>query len=185
MRPRIFGLGLSKTGTHSLNSALTALGFPSIHYPDPGLMLAGRFDDALRGFAAGTDISVAAFYRELDVYYPGSKFILTLRGDLEGWLESVGDHRRRRDGAAEDPGCPKAAVRRLVYGTSTFDRELFIMAYHRHASAVRAYFEGRPGTLLELDIIAGDGWDELCPFLRVETPEAPFPDLNKRKPAAA
>jgi hypothetical protein len=75
-------------------------------------------------------------------------------------------------------------VRRLVYGTSTFDRELFITAYHRHANAVRAYFKGRPGALLEMDIIAGDGWDELCPFLRVETPEAPFPDLNKRKPAA-
>ncbi len=185
MRPRIFGLGLSKTGTHSLNSALTMLGYPSIHYPDPALMLARRFDEALAGYRAATDISVAAFYKELDAYYPGSKFILTLRGDIDGWLESVGDHRKRRDGGAEDPECPKAAVRRMVYGASTFDPVRFSHAYHRHAALVRGYFSGRPGTLLEMDITGGDGWWKLCHFLGEAVPAEPFPNLNKRKPVPA
>jgi hypothetical protein len=30
---KIFGLGLSKTGTSSLADALNELGFPTIHYP--------------------------------------------------------------------------------------------------------------------------------------------------------
>jgi hypothetical protein len=184
MGPRIFGVGLSKTGTHSLNSGLERLGFPSIHYPDPGLMLAGRYEKALAGYAAATDISVAAFYRELDEYYPGSKFILTLR-DMPGWLESVGDHRRRRDGAAEDAGDPKAAVRRIVYGSSTFTPEGFSAAYHRHLALVQAHFRDRPGDLLVMDICGGEGWERLCPFLGVRVPETAFPDLNKRRTAAA
>ena len=34
--------------------------------------------------------------------------------------------------------------------------------------------------LLEMDIIAGDGWEVLCPFLEVSIPAEPFPYLNKR-----
>jgi hypothetical protein len=175
----VFGLGLSKTGTHSLNKALTILGIPSIHYPDPADMLAGRFDKALEGYKAATDITVAAFYRELDAAYPGSRFVLTLR-DMPEWLESVGDHRKRRDGRPEEPGDPKAEVRRRLYGAATFEERTYAAAYERHAAEVRAYFAERPGTLLEMNICAGDGWEALCPFLGLKVPPEPFPDLNKR-----
>ena len=32
--------------------------------------------------------------------------------------------------------------------------------------------------LLVMDIIAGDGWDKLCPFLGKPVPEAAFPHRN-------
>ena len=35
-----------------------------------------------------------------------------------------------------------------------------------------------PDRLLVLDIAAGDGWPELCPFLGVPVPAAPFPHSN-------
>ena len=33
--------------------------------------------------------------------------------------------------------------------------------------------------LLVIDIVGGDGWEQLCPFLGVPIPEEPFPHSNK------
>jgi hypothetical protein len=176
---KVFGLGLSKTGTHSLNRALDDLGIRSIHYPDPGLMVAGRFEEALAGYDGATDISVSAFYRELDAAYPGSRFILTVR-DLPEWVASVADHRARRDGLPIPPGCPKAVLRRMLYTSSRFDETSYVAGYHAHEADVRQYFRGRPGDLLVMNICAGEAWDVLCPFLGVEAPATPFPARNRR-----
>jgi hypothetical protein len=40
-RPRVFGVGLSRSGTHSLAAALNQLGLWTVHYPDPAAMLGG------------------------------------------------------------------------------------------------------------------------------------------------
>ncbi|RMH12849.1 MAG: hypothetical protein D6695_05630 [Planctomycetota bacterium] len=174
---------MSKTGTHTLNACLELLGFRSIHYPDPRLMSAGRYDEALRGYDAATDISVAAYFRELDCVYPGSKFILTTR-ELEPWLRSVEDHRRRRQHELDNPDCPKAVVREVVYGMRGFDRATFANAYGRHVKHVRDHFADRPDDLLEIDLCAGEGWERLCPFLGVSIPDEPIPWLNRTRPAA-
>jgi hypothetical protein len=175
----VFGLGLSKTGTHSLNHALEDLGIPSVHYPEPAQMVAGRFEEALGGHRGATDISVSAFYRELDAAYPGSRFILTLR-DVPEWLVSVADHRARRDGTPPAPGCPKAIIRRMLYTSAKFDRGLYEAGYHAHERDVRGYFRDRPRDLLVMNICAGEGWEVLCPFLGVDAPAAPFPARNRR-----
>jgi hypothetical protein len=62
----------------------------------------------------------------------------------------------------------------------TFDREKFIAAYNRHHADVRRYFADRPGDLMEMNIIEGDGWEKLCPFLGLQVPPTPFPHLNRR-----
>lgn len=179
----IFGIGMSKTGTHTLNACLEILGFRSIHYPDPTLMKAGKFDEALAGYDAATDISVSAYFRELDIAYPGSKFILTLR-DIESWLRSVEDHRTRREHELSNPDCPKAAVREVIYGTRQFDRVTFVNAYWTHVEQVRDHFYRRSKDLLELDLCSGEGWERLCPFLGVPIPERAIPRLNQTRFAA-
>ncbi len=178
MSGMVFGIGLSKTGTNSLNEALCTLGYRSLHYPDCVLMLAGRYDDALCGHDAATDISVAAFFRELDAAYPGSKFILTVRS-LGAWLRSVGEHMARRPPESMHPGEPRGEVRLRLYGTRGWDADLFVEAYRRHTAAVRAHFAGRQGDLLVLDVCNGEGWEKLCPFLGRPIPAAAFPALNR------
>ncbi|NIQ13131.1 MAG: hypothetical protein GTO02_01590, partial [Candidatus Dadabacteria bacterium] len=79
---KIFGIGLSRTGTTSLNKALEILGYKSIHWPSNNQILTdicdGRFKwDILQTYDALTDIHGAAFYREFDKEYLNSKFILT------------------------------------------------------------------------------------------------------------
>lgn len=181
MTSKVLGIGLSKTGTHSLTRALELLGYRAIHYPSPALMIEGRYEEAIGLYDAATDISVSAFYRELDRAYPGSRFILTVR-EPAGWLDSVEDHRRRRE-HEDTTACPKAGVRELVYGTRGFDRETFALAARRHTRAVTEYFADRPDDLLVLDVCGGPGdrvWKSLCRFLDHPIPDVPFPHNNSR-----
>lgn len=86
-RRKIFGIGLSRTGTQTLNACLETLGYHSIHNPDHLLQLengALSFDMVRTNtYEALSDLPIARFYRDLDRAFPGSRFILTVR-DKEG-----------------------------------------------------------------------------------------------------
>src|SRR5262249_40047767 len=101
MTAKIFGLGLSKTGTSSLQAALRTLGYRAAHFlehRDEGrgeAWLAGDFEtDCLASYDAALDLPVPVFYAQLDQRYPGSRFILTVR-EMASWLESVRKHWER------------------------------------------------------------------------------------------
>jgi hypothetical protein len=167
---KIFGIGLSGTGTHSLNYALKLLGYTAKHYPD-------SLEDFMR-YEALTDISVSCRYRELDKIFPGSKFILTTR-DLEGWLAN----RAKKPGGKKRKRFWRMETNLRTYGTLSYDREKYIARYAEYHAGVREYFAERPGDLLSIDIIGGEGWEKLCAFLGRETPDTPFPKIiDKRQP---
>jgi hypothetical protein len=53
-------------------------------------------------------------------------------------------------------------------------------AYENHAKRVQHFFSDKPpGKLLELDIVGGQRWPELCPFLQMPEPKVSFPHLNR------
>jgi hypothetical protein len=93
MTGKVFGIGLSRTATRSLNRALEALGYRSVHLPRDRktyeelssgiytLSILARYDGI-------TDITAAPFYARFDEAYPGSKFILTTR-EKSSWMESM------------------------------------------------------------------------------------------------
>ena len=177
----IFGIGLSKTGTTSLNRALCMLGTESVHYPDRDLMLDGHYAEALEGYAGATDITVSMCFRELDEAFPGSRFILTLR-DRVDWLDSMRRHLARRtlDGSSR-----AGEVRMRTYNLIEFDEPALASAFDAHHDRVRAHFARRPDDLLEMHLCDGEGWERLCPFLGLPIPDEPFPVLNVRKPRPA
>ena len=174
-RPRVFGIGLSKTGTTSLANAMRVLGYSAAHFPEPALMLTGRFD-AVDGFDAAFDTPVCAVFHHLDRIYPGSKFIHTVRAPSD-WIGSIERHMALR-GADADRGFT-GVLRQLLYGGPGFDRERLLEAQRAWDAHVRRYFEARPNDLLEMDIAAGHGWDHLCPFLHEPPPATPFPHHNR------
>ena len=186
--PKIFGIGLSKTGTSSLDCALNDLRIRSIHFPSDHTtyteLSEGRYRlTILESFQAATDISVAPFYAQLDQVYPNSKFVLTVR-DLDAWLDSVCDHWEFMwQWAPHDRQFRKFLefITACVYGVHKYHRDRFVYAYRQHLKSVREYFADRPGDLLTLDICAGDGWEQLCPFLNVPVPAQPFPYANRRE----
>lgn len=175
---RAFGIGLSKTGTTSLDGAFAMLGLRSVHYPLPEQMVSGDHS-FLDAYDAATDISISAYFPALDERYPDSRFVLTTRA-MEPWLESVERHFAARDIRRYLGESPAGIIRERVYGRRDFDRAAFIDAYHAHHERVRSYFQDRPGDLVEMDICAGDGWETLCPFLALAAPAAPFPHLHRQ-----
>lgn len=183
---KVFGLGLSKTGTSSLTDALNLLGIPSVHYPHDERTLrelrAGRFRlSLLEEFQGVTDIPVAPFYAQLDRAFPGSRFVLTVR-EREAWLRSCEVHWRLMDEWLDNfPDFKRfhEFACAAAYGTLKYDRGRFARAYEEHERRVRDYFRERPGDLLVLDICGGDGWEKLCAFLGLTAPAAPFPHANE------
>ena len=177
---KIFGVGLSKTGTTSLARALDLIGFSTVHYPRPELLLRGDFR-IIDEHDAAMDTPVASVFPLLDRAYPQSRFILTLR-DPESWVGSMERHYAAM--GEIDPNGFMAADRRLIYGTADFHREKLLAAMDSWHAHVRRYFASRPQDLLELDIIGGQGWPELCGFLGVREPAFPFPHANKKAASA-
>ncbi len=201
---KIFNIGLPRTGTTSLNQALNLLGFNSIHNPKrfrkQAMQGQYRFDDdtwqALTNFGEH-------FYPQLDLAYPDSKFILTLRDEdawLRSWKRQTGDstgdevptrrtwtrplrlwERRIRRILEADFRITHQHARIDIFGTYKFHAERCLYVYRLHQKNALDYFKDRPQDLLVLDICGGDGWEKLCPFLEVEPfPGPPFP--NKRPP---
>lgn len=186
---KIFGVGLGRTGTQSLAVALNRLGIRTRHHVDynrliPEFRPASRtflgrrlmaMLDGYRAVANGTGLP----YRELDLAFPNSRFILTVR-EPDAWLDSQRAYRRLQSERAGDSETQRVQrfINREIYGSEDFDPKTWLDAYDRHVAGVLDYFAGRPASLLVLDICGGEGWEKLCPFLGLAVPSRPFPQTN-------
>ena len=191
---KVFGIGLSRTGTTSLTEALQQLGYKAIHFPHDDVTRA----EVYRFFAspsqslslallqeadALTDTPVCCLYQALDQAYPGSKFILTVR-EKQAWLASYQSHWHRHPSLfSERPDGFLAHYSHLLnhrlYGTQSADPAILSRAYDRYTAEVFEYFHARPQDLLVLDICGGEGWSKLAPFLGRALPQIPFPWENR------
>jgi hypothetical protein len=183
---KIFGIGLSRTGTKSLCEALGFLGYRTAHYTEHKSELrglntwfAGDFDtDSLVAHDAAVDLPIPIFYPELDERYPGSKFVLTVR-DVDSWIASVRRHWAEWQITDDPVGRYRQMLRLAMYGIHGFATSRMRHVYQTHVRNVRWYFRGRPDDLLVLDVCAAEGWETLCPFLSKRKPSCLFPWLNK------
>jgi len=169
MSGKIFGLGLSKTGTTSLHHAFKEMGFESKHFPKMPELFAGQFR-CLDKYDAASDISIVPYYPQLDAAYSGSKFILTVR-KMDDWLQSMEQWWSRE----RKPTAYMIQVRLAVFGVHTFHAGRLKYVYEKHAAEIAEYFKNRPRDLLTLNICQGEGWDKLCPFLNRPVPGTDFP----------
>lgn len=179
-RPKVFGIGLIKTGTSSLRAALELLGYKSLHggpleimarvqrAVDAGEPMLSHLDPEFDAFA---DVfGITHYFYLADVQYPGSRFILTAR-DLDDWLDSRQRHVERNQ--------QMRAAGKYKGDLLEVDRDSWAAEYRRHEAVVQAYFANRPDDLLVFDVVGGDGWASLCEFLNEPPPEAPFPWENR------
>ena len=173
MKNKVFGLGLSKTGTSSLTRALSMLDYKSAHFV--------KVND-FNKYDAITDTPIPVIYRALDLQHPNAKFVLTIR-DAEDWVKSFKNHIERQEWSKRYHKMRSDALLTTMqlYGTIYFDRQKFLDGYHRYNQEVKEYFAGRDDDFLIMDICQGDGWEKLCPFLGVPIPETPFPVKNAKK----
>lgn len=179
IQPKIFGIGLNKTGTTTLGQCGKIL----------GLRCTTCDKKLLKDFVSNNDFSRILkkvneydlfedwpwplVYKQLDEMFPGSKFILTVRSSEEKWLDSLMKHSMRTH--------PFNHCRKLAYGFSFPHKhqQEYIEFYKKHNDTARSYFAGRSSDFLELCWEAGDGFEKLCSFLGRDVPNVPFPHANK------
>ncbi len=183
---RIFGVGLQKTATSSLHGAFQILGYDSLHW---GTGHAPRIwhemnsegrSKTLEQFYAISDLPIPLLYEKVDKAYPGSKFILTVRNEAD-WIKSVERLWDPRYNPTRDLWEKWPFTHRIhtaLYGQKHFDAEVFLKRYRRHNAEVQDYFKDRPKDLLVKDMAASAGWHDLCWFLGVPEPNAPYPNHN-------
>jgi len=187
---KVFGIGLSRTGTTSLNQALVMLGLKSFHWafrPESRIL---RLEDAYFCDAM-TDINAAFAFEALARMFPKAKFIYTTR-PLDDWEKSIAlhygaptpDHLKQRmrrtpvtDGPVAGP-LKHALLYQAIHHALYTGHASWEDAYAAHEKAVKSFF-GKSPRLMEFDIFERKhGWKELCSFLKKPLPDAPYPTAS-------
>jgi hypothetical protein len=198
MTLEVIGVGMPRTGTLSLKTALEQLGFGPCHHmvelfahPEqwPHWNRIGdgediEWEDIFGRYRAVTDAPGVYFWRDLVERYPDAKVILTER-DPERWYDSMQStifspkHREIMGATPVGALIGKLAQRSWPGRNSNLShgpppRELMVKMFNDHSDAVRA--EIAPERLLVYQV--AQGWGPLCDFLGVPIPETDFPRLN-------
>ncbi len=201
---KIFCIGAGKTGTTSIEKALSDFGYKMGNQEKGELLLndyAKRNFKAIVNFCKTADaFQDAPFcfqhtYQALDQYFPNAKFILTVRDSDEQWYNSLINFHSKK--FAEGKRTPTwqdlkkasyryngyvAEVRKKVFGVfedeEPYDEEKLKQYYNTHNAAVIDYFKNKENLLL-LNVAKEDAYKTLCTFLKKDPLYDTFPWKNK------
>lgn len=176
---KVFCIGFQKTGTTSMETALSLMNYrvASVFGRDMQLatlrkVFVQRGIEIARRCDAVQDMPWPLLFEDLDRTFPRSKFILTVRDEDAWWLSILGHFGRNTD-----------VMQQLVYGSDAgapFGNERrYRRIYREHNNRVRDYFAGRDNDFLELNFSGRIGWVEICQFLKRPIPNSPFPQSNQ------
>jgi len=176
MRPKIFCVGLSRTGTTTFNAVMTQLGFLARSGPS-GLGLAlherDRFDDICAiadQYDCLCDLPYPLLYDKLAERYPTSLFVLTTRSSEDKWLESLRALNLRNG--------PTEAFRTAYgcYEVAGHEEQLRAL-YRDHNEAVRRFFAGSD-RFVEVCWEEGDGMQKIAALLGIDVAGTSVPVAN-------
>jgi len=180
--PKVFVIGLSKTGTTSVGDALARLCYRRLGWEDIRSRFLFRsylsgnispFISLTQDYDAFEDLPWALVYQDMARLYPDAKFILTLRANERDWLTSIKSHTARRKWIGHD----------FVYGASRAEghEESYLEAYRNHTASVRSFFAGERSETRLLEWVIdgkemaeeaeGKKWGVLLRFLAMEDNE--------------
>jgi len=153
---KVIGIGLPKTGTTSLQHALSARGMHVIHGPYPVANRGGTFDMQMRElsrFDAMVEWIGLWPLRPVVEKFSDAILVNTVR-DYDSWIDSCERHFL----PATVPRVIQGRQRR--FGINGFDRGIFDELYHRHQFDV-AQLQKHGYRVRNLYITQGDGAEAL------------------------
>ncbi len=200
---KVFCVGRNKTGTTSIEAALRSFGLR--------MGLQARGEVLLRDWAKREFRRIAALcrtadafqdvpfsghftFQALDMYFPGSKFILTVRDDPDQWFDSLVRFHTKivnkgRLPTADDLRSFEYRYQGylwdsfvLTYGddeANLYRKDLYIRNYVDHNRNVIEYFRHRAQDLLVLNVGDPDAMRKLCDFLGHAYSGQAMPHLNQ------
>ncbi|HTW38535.1 MAG TPA: sulfotransferase [Steroidobacteraceae bacterium] len=190
---KLIGAGLGRTGTLSIKLALEQLGLgPCYHMTEifmnpshaPLWLRAAEnradWEGLFGGYLSSVDYPGCTFWRELAEFYPDAKVLLSVR-DANAWFESTqatifsaAQLERSRSGPLQE-FFDSTVLRDL--GEHIHDRDFMIDHFMRHNAAVERAIPRERLLVYE----TAQGWEPLCRFLGMATPERAFPRANTRE----
>ena len=176
---KIFCIGMPKTGTTSCEKALINLGYKvskgKTEWLDH-LWMGERLPEG--GWDCLSNVAEWHF-KLLHKLYPKAKFILTTR-PLDDWLKSVEIAISREQTILRGNKNIKHKLYYIdMYRRFTFEKEHFKDLFEDHYNKVIKYFEDKPDSLLEIDIIDNNNMKKLCTFLGKEHDGSQWPHQHK------
>ena len=211
-RAKVFCIGMNKTGTTSLEQLFHDLGY-QVGSQRRGERIFGtsylssEWKPLIRlcrsaEFFQDVPFSAPGTFKICDSYFPGSKFVLTVRSSADVWWNSlVRFHYQlvRSFGAPpRESGIPTIDdvkrvnyvrngwmldTMRFVWGTpdeDLYNYERLTSIYLNHNDEVRRHFSARPKDFIEIDLSAPEAWPTFSSFMGLEaTRFTGFPHLNR------
>jgi len=189
--PKVFGIGLSKTATTSLNEALCLLGYNSAHWTHEGERVLGWPEFFY--VDAATDTPCASQFESLYHTFEDAQFIYTVR-DIDSWKCSMKAHfgmhspREFRKLWKEQEFWNGSfgwrwynSLRWVQIHESLYaQHDTWEEAYRVFDRRVQRFFEDKPSDrFLTMNITEGDGWGALCSFLDMPHPDRAFPHAGR------
>ncbi|MEZ5832165.1 MAG: sulfotransferase [Dongiaceae bacterium] len=193
---KVIGVGVGRTGTHSLKLAIEQLGLgpchhmeevlhnPTVQVPLWAAAVKGRADwqAIYQGYESAVDWPTAGFFRELNAVYPSARFILTHRSP-ENWVQSFSETIYKLLGAKDAAPRELQPLLEMTVGViaktgfpTGLDEAGLARAFAAHNDAVKATIPAHRLLVYQVK----DGWGPLCAFLGLPEPAGPFPRSNDR-----
>jgi hypothetical protein len=204
-KQKIFCVGHNKTGTTSIQTVLGDFGFMVGAQGEAEILMADwivrdfrRIIEYCKTADAFQDVpfSLGFTYQIMDHAFPGSKFILTVRNNVDEWYDSlIGFYSK----ITSTQGIPTAddlkkytgggegwlwRFQKHVYGATEetlFNENLYKSYYTNYNNQVVEYFRYRPQDLLILNLSDRSAMERLCKFLGIKYTGQAMPHLNKSK----
>jgi len=205
---KIFCIGMNKTGTTSLSEEFKRLGFTVASqitgerlFPEcmgEGSEEFWRYCD-IHQFFQDIPYSIPKFYRVMDVKYPSSRFILTVRDSSDQWYESLKRFHTKlrhigsvnklptssnlKDSKYIRPGWLYDVHNTLfdVPDNYPYNRDILIKTYEDHIVDVKEYFKDRESDLLILNLGEEGSYQKFLKFIGKDSPFSKFPHKNSSR----
>ena len=205
---KVFCIGLSKTGSTSLEQALKDLGYRLGDQHQGELLLPAY---AARNFRPIVEFGLTAdafqdapfsfpfTYLALDQSFPNAKFILSVRDDSDQWYRSLvrfhsklfgGGRIPTKDDLVRStysyPGFVWDSVKLLLNPSEEdiYHKPTLVSYYDRHNADVRDYFRSK-SNFLEINLADKGAYERFCDFLGKQPIAEDFPWLNSSLPSPA
>ena len=204
-KTKVFVIGLNKTGTTTMAKALRDLGFIVASEKEAKHLFrawASRDFNPIIEFCKSAQafqdspFSFPDTFIALDRAYPGSKFILTVRGDEHEWYRSITRFHSKLWGSGDGAPPTKSQLQNAVNSykgrpwevnqalfktpeDDPYNEDILKSFYIEYNNSVIDYFKNRPENLLVVNVANQDSYERFVDFLGVTSTVSSFPWENR------
>lgn len=200
---KIFCIGQNKTGTTSLQILFRDLGFAVGKQRDAEHLIDfyadGNFEPIVQYCKSAQvfqdfPFSYPETYKHLDMAYPNSKFILSVRDSAEQWYNSYVNFFTKITNCKSAPTASELKTKKYLYkgwlykcvkylfktpDEDLFNKDQLQNHYNRYNEDVLNYFKDRPSDIIIVNLAIKDDFKRLMNFLEIDTTMEDFPWVNK------